>query len=281
MSACSLLVSDAPELEDRPCPCLDGYRCEAERCVLAGDAGTSEAGTSDAGASDAGTSDAGTSDAGAPLDSGGIDAGPRIDAGPLERCAEPVGRPVLFCDDFEGALGAKWDTSTSFGVVERVAEGGDMVLRAEATAAAGTAYVTHDDLPPASTLWGRVTIRVPAPSIPAVTNARDALSLGGATPYVRVLARDEGVTLAVGEEEQEAGAPSGTYCLRLEVRVASDATGYARLYLGDGMVAQILDVPTDPGGGLDRLFVGVVDAIGLVELRADDVVIDDAELACP
>lgn len=92
-------------LDDKPCPCADGYRCEAGRCVPGGsadagmDAGAPDAGR-DAGVDGSPTRDAGSGDGG---QNGGQDAGddggaPPTDAGP----SGPVA--AWSCEAFAGAV---------------------------------------------------------------------------------------------------------------------------------------------------------------------------------
>ncbi len=277
LAACT--VGDI-DLTDRPCPCIDGYRCIDDRCRPdEGSDGGADAGDDDGGATDGGERDAFVA---------GSDA--FRDGGVLGGCEADIGRRVLFCDDFERDLASSgWASDAEFGTTSRVDLGASgFGARMETTTSAGMAAIDHAvPARSAGTLWVRAWVRVPAPTIASPLRERDAIAVGSATERsVRVIAGDEGrlgleVDGTMDEAASAAPLESGA-CLRLEVALASTTAGSATLYLGDTEVARVIDTPTLPSSGsIDRVWTGIVEVDGPIALEVDDVAVDGSELDCP
>ncbi|MBO6935927.1 MAG: hypothetical protein JJ863_13165 [Deltaproteobacteria bacterium] len=283
LAACT--VGDI-DLDDRPCPCIDGYRCVGGVCVEeVGADGGPDSGPDDGGPVDSGP-DGGDRDSF--VDGGGTDG--FRDGGLLEGCEAEIGRRVLFCDDFESDLATSgWASDTEFGTTSRVDLGASgFGARMETTTSAGTAAIDHA-IPARNSgaLWARAWVRVPAPSFASPVRGRDALSIGsGSERSVRVIAGDDGrLALEVDGTLDEAASPAALetgVCVRLEVALASTSAGSATLYVGGTEVARVIDTPTLPASGdVDRVWSGIVEVDGPIALEVDDIAVDSAELDCP
>ena len=276
---------DGVDLEDRPCPCIEGWVCDGERCVRAGDAATDA--PADARISDATQDVIADAVLDTPPDVADDVPGdvPSVDAN-LMGCERGIGRAVIFCDDFEAALAERWISEVNtFGTATRELGASGRELAAVTSTSAGEAAI-RASVSLTGELWMRAQVEAPMPSLFTAFNRRDAISLGDASaPFLRATVGDERqVYLELDGSEVAASRDhvDGSFCLRLHVRLARDATGFAELYLGTEQVASVVDVATVPGArDATQLWIGIVNAAGPTELRVDDVAIDAAELSCP
>lgn len=190
---CAGIVACVPEdsgLEDRPCPCVQGYVCVDDICVVddgtlvESDAATSDVMTADVG-DDAGSDsgfdatsvpDARLSDSGpdVPNDAGmdaandvGVDGGrdvgpdvPAIDAGPTLSFCDRHGAGADLCLDFDEDLGAGWTEVETGGGDVRFDSSRAVSGRSLRLTAAALAHARYEGADVANVSSGKVWIRM-------------------------------------------------------------------------------------------------------------------------
>ena len=287
-------------LDDRPCPCVAGWRCVDEVCIRDSDAAIPQDASTDGSSPRDAAPDMNRADDAA-VDMALVDLGPDAatldlgqDAGPpdlgppLTGCHAALGRAVVFCEDFEAALTGWTESGNEFGSVARVGVGSaGLGARFTTSTSAGQVGLTHPFPAVGSgTVYVRAYVRVPPASFASPLRERDVSSLGaGGVRTVRVLAGDDGrLVLAVGATRDEALAqPLATgVCVQLEVTLASDAGGSAVLRVDGTEVARVDGVRTSPAGGaFTEVASGLFDFDGPIALEVDELAVDTAPLACP
>jgi hypothetical protein len=289
-SAC---VPGGIDLNDRRCPCAEGWTCVDDVCVegVPLDGGREL----DAGmAVDAGRRiDAGMSDAATTLD-GGRDAG-MSDAGPDSTSCDDVHADALFCDGLEDETLAAWDSFFEHnGTIARTEERayrGEGSLRSEITGSGG--YVTAR-FAIGALMSGQINVRgyFYVPSTVDISMGLSIIQAGyDSDPWYHAsLNIDEPSTSSVfvrtdADNDWDDGGTiprDAWFCAELRVSI-SDTAGSVELWVDGVRTAMLSGIDTLPSRGYERFVVGIP-YTELTQTSAlvytDEVVYDDEPIGC-